>query len=835
MNYAELRLDRIGFNPDLHWAYFSSHPDEPHAPKVKKPIFWPDDKGNLCIGIYDLNREFYTIDLKDSRSKLDNRIFHYIRYSEPKIIDGKERKITPCTAGQGSFPYIPLSVVEKYKLQQKIKTLVLTEGQIKTFVASNFGVDIVGLPGIQVWNTASLQGIFHSIDQIIKTCNVETLIWLTDADTFKMEWSEGKDLGKRLHDFCNSVIQFKERTRDFNCRQIYAHINSGSLSKGIDDLLLDKPECSALIIDELLKADSKTEYFSKLEISNKSITKIKEYFGLEDGVKSFYNKFENVIGLREFGFLKGSYRYDEVSQKVVYVKCGESSQFIMVDSTYYIKGPVPTKYGEIENTLKPIKPAGIKAMFKNKSTNFLDEANLSLFMKKLLYDIPYYNGFINRPDHINYRKEFPATDKHGHDMKYYNKYFELSHNPEQGECPLSLDFVKHIFGTGEIHFDGKKYKEYDLGLDYIQLLYLEPTQFLPILCLVSKQRGTGKTKFWEWIGAIFQQNVKPINSQMLNGQFTSLFASSLLVYIDEAFLDKKETIEKLKSLVTSDKGKIKHKGVDADIIDNFLKVGISTNDETSFAYIPGDEVRFWVRKIHPIPQDRLYKHWFDHLRKEIPAFLNFLRNRKLVTEYRHRGWFHPEIIKTEALQAIVNESRSSIEIAIEEALREHMSIVKKPVIHLSTKDIRDLIDDNKIQLTQIRWALTSRLELVNQGISKEYEKYYLTTNSVGDPEVRSEMKKSTFYTITASSIFSVAQILELFSTEEILEMEEIELKLYDKSLFWSKFNHLNKGLLFQIEEFKSRTENSLEILISESSSFSFALEVCTHVIKEQIK
>lgn len=349
------------------------------------------------------------------------------------------------------------------------------------------------------------------------------------------------------------------------------------------------------------------------------------------------------------------------------------------------------------------------------------------------------------------------------------------------------------------------------------------------MSLVSKQRGTGKTKFWEWIGANFQQNVKPINSQMLNGQFTSLFASSLLVYIDEAFLDKKETVEKLKSLVTSDKGKIEHKGVDADIIDNYIKVGISTNDETSFAYIPGDEVRFWVRKIHPIAPDKINKYWFDNLRKEIPAFLHFLKTRALVTEYRHRGWFHPDLIKTEALQAIINESRSNIEIAIEEALREHMSIIKKAVIHLSTKDIRELIDDNKIQLTQIRWALNSRLGLINQGVSKEYDKYYLSTNNFGDPEIRSEIKKSTFYTITASSIFTPAQIIELFTLDEILEMEEVESKLYEKSLFWSKFNHLNIDLLFTFDEFKNRTKGSLELLIQNCATLANALEITSQL------
>lgn len=231
MNYAENRLKLIGFNPDQHWAFYNAHPDEPHASKIKRPIFWPDDKGNLCIGVYDLNREFFTVDLKDSRSKLDNRIFHYIRFAEPKVIEGKERKISPCISGQGSFPYVPLSVIDKFKLSIKIKTLILTEGQIKAFVGSNYGLDIVGLPGIQVWNSSGSQGVFHLLAQIIENCKVENLIWLTDADTFKMEWEEGKDLGKRLQDFCNSVIQFKERTRDFNCRQIFCHIKSESLSK----------------------------------------------------------------------------------------------------------------------------------------------------------------------------------------------------------------------------------------------------------------------------------------------------------------------------------------------------------------------------------------------------------------------------------------------------------------------------------------------------------------------------------------------------------------------------------------------------------------------------
>lgn len=819
MNYAEQRLQLIGFNPDQDWAWYTANEDEPFAGKIKKPIMWPDDKGNLCIGVFGLDREFITVDVRKSKSKLDNKIFHFIRWAEPKTIDGEERKITPMESGHGVFPYIPIQVVEKYKTKTKIKTLVITEGQIKAYVGSQNGLDIIGLPGIQIFNIKDSTGIFSNIEKVIIECKVEHIIFLTDADTLIVKWIEGKDLGKRPHSFCNAVSQFKERMRDFNVKLTFAHIKVRSQSKGIDDLLIDNPTHKVLINKELLDQPNSGNWFEKMDIGSQSLNKIRTYFGLNEGVESFYNKYENIIGLREFVFLRSLYKYDEITNKVRYEKCGESTQFIMVDSTFFIKGPVPTKYGEIENALKPIKPSGIAGMFKTVSKSFSDDSQLKTFLKKLFYDIPYYNGFINRPAHIDYKKDFLVIDKESHTMKYYNKYLQLSHNPESGDITLSLDFVKHIFGTGTISHNGKTYNEWELGLDYIQLLYMEPTQFLPILCLVSSERGTGKTKFWEWMAAIFQGNVKPINSHQLNGQFTSLFASALLVYIDEAFLDKKETIEKLKSLVTSDKGRIEYKGIDADIIDNYLKVGIATNDKTNFANIPGEEVRFWIRELAAIALEKLDKYWFDKLRKEIPAFLHFLQRRTMVTEYEHRQWFHPNLIKTDALDAIVQESKSSIEITIEHILKEHMSLVHKPIIYLSTKDLRDMIDDNKIQLTGIRWALEQKMNLKNSGWSKEYEKYRIVTDPTFGERVETDTKKSIFYTLTASSVFNASQIIDIFSIEEIVEMEKKEIAIHGHSLLWKKFNNRNKHLLKQLEAFKPRSDNALEILINDCSFF----------------
>ena len=56
--------------------------------------------------------------------------------------------------------------------------------------------------------------------------------------------------------------------------------------------------------------------------------------------------------------------------------------------------------------------------------------------------------------------------------------------------------VRHIFGD-----------QYELGLDYLQLLYTKPLQKLPILLLVSEERNTGKSTFLNFLKALFEANV----------------------------------------------------------------------------------------------------------------------------------------------------------------------------------------------------------------------------------------------------------------------------------------------------------------------------------------
>lgn len=72
-----------------------------------------------------------------------------------------------------------------------------------------------------------------------------------------------------------------------------------------------------------------------------------------------------------------------------------------------------------------------------------------------------YNGFCTVPSHINYQKEIAG---------FYNLYEPITHIPMEGEFKHIRSLVEHIFG-----------EQYEMGMDYLQLLYLKPTQKLPIL------------------------------------------------------------------------------------------------------------------------------------------------------------------------------------------------------------------------------------------------------------------------------------------------------------------------------------------------------------------
>lgn len=292
--------------------------------------------------------------------------------------------------------------------------------------------------------------------------------------------------------------------------------------------------------------------------------------------------------------------------------------------------------------------------------------------KSFVESILKLDGFCCIPNHQNYNLIIE---------NFYNTYNELSINPIDENLSLhqlenniqnSLKFVKHIFGE---HFE--------FGLDYLKLIYERPTQILPILCLISKERGTGKSSFIKWMKFIFGLNMTYIKGDAFNSQFNSDWASMVLVAIDEVFFDRKEITERLKYLSTTDKDKVEAKGKDRQEIEFFAKFILCSNNEDNFIQIDDEEIRFWIRKIKPLKSEDV--NFLEKLRLEIPYFLKYLITREFKSKQKTRMWFTRDQIMTDSLMRLM--SNNKVEIALIELVNECFEKIDTDELYLSPGEI----------------------------------------------------------------------------------------------------------------------------------------------------
>lgn len=314
--------------------------------------------------------------------------------------------------------------------------------------------------------------------------------------------------------------------------------------------------------------------------------------------------------------------------------------------------------------------------------------------KNNLPEIEKYDGFCIIPNHTQYKQV------HG---TYLNQYEPIGFEPSKGDFPQICMFLRHIFE-----------EQIELGLDYIQLLYTEPTQMLPILLLVSNERGTGKTTFLRFLKMIFGKNATFNTNEDFRSQFNADWANRLLVLVDELLLNKIEDTEKIKNLSTAGDYKIEAKGKDRKEIEFFAKFVLCSNNERNPIIIPKEEIRFWVRKIKPIEKDNTSLR--EEMAKEIPHFLYFLLHRKLSTPKESRMWFNPAMLETPALYRIKRYNSNKVEMEMAAYISEVMERLGQNTFLCCYKDMLDMVRETglKADITQVRnilkdgWGLSSQ-------------------------------------------------------------------------------------------------------------------------------
>lgn len=596
------------------------------------PIFTEDEDGNINICVYTIHG--WLVQYADpnmgktyQQSNITRLKQYFVTRLAPHNIrnedDGKYR----FPKGQGIYPFFPPNLVKKFKKGEDIDTLIMTEGYFKAMCASLHGFDIVGLGSITHYAESGTHELHQDIKLLINTCHVKKVVILYDGDCLNIsmkDFAKRRDLSRRPRVFYNATINTRDLLADFSTVAIeFAHVKSDRLignPKGLDDLLNAEPyrNKSAEILKDLTEEAINGIYFYRMNIVGQ-YKRLKRYFAL-DTVDSFYARWAEVIKDTEFLYEKMLYIYDEKEEKVQRSMPLAIRDFVRVGDDYFEIIQKPNiRTGAMET----------KLVTRRKQT-IVDD-----FGREQIKNIHKYKAFINLPSHVDYK---PVV------ADCYNLYNPLTYEAQPNvACPHIHALMKHIFG-----------EQLELGYDYMQLLYLKPMQILPILCLVSNERGTGKTSFLDLLRELYGNNAIIVGNSEINSEFNALISGKLIVGVDETSLDDNTKVtERLKMMSTAKRLPMQRKGKDHEEIENFTKYVLCSNNETRFIYTQEDEVRFWVRKVDPIPEQERIPEILPIICDEIPGFLSFLISRQMyVKESKDRMWFSADMIETQALREL---------------------------------------------------------------------------------------------------------------------------------------------------------------------------------------
>ncbi|MFA5298529.1 MAG: primase-helicase family protein [Lutibacter sp.] len=607
------------------------------------PIFSEDKEGNIKILVYSIDGKLIQYDNKNAnlleRNVNNNRDKHFYitRLKNPKIKkdnNGNESEQKyDIPSGIGTYPFFSPLLVEAFKKKTHIKTLVLTEGYFKAFKGCKHGIPVVGLSSITHYKQKDTEKMYVDVLRIIEVCKVKNIIVLYDGDCLDISrkaFDNKQDLTKRPYGFINSCKSIRDLLKDTDVDVYFSHINTSEIEtmpKGLDDLFVLQPDDTEKIVTECMQLTGVPDFFTKFNISSKE-KKLFTHFALESK-ETFHAKHAHIIGDKEFNYhgtiyqrilrLKGDQKQYEIKE----IKPLEADNYFRVGDNYYEFVWVPDRN---QNLMKRFDQR-MKGTIKDD------------FGKEIFEWIPKYKSFCNVADHINFQQVLHNC---------FNVYFELPIKPDEGDCELSIYFVKHIFG-----------EQWEMGLDYIQLLFQRPTQVLPILCLVSKENKTGKSTFINWLKAIFGENAALLSNNDFAGDFNFHWATKLILACEESFLDKKAIVERIKQLATANKISMNRKGKDAGEVEFIGKFILASNNEENFIIASENDIRYWVHKIPVLKKEDPFfqKKLYD----EIPQFLNFLNNRKMSYPVAvSRMWFPEAELITEAFKRLVNHNLPSI-------------------------------------------------------------------------------------------------------------------------------------------------------------------------------
>jgi hypothetical protein len=215
--------------------------------------FTQDAKGNLIITYQSLDGSVMNWDApREQTSVIGSKDTTTKTYTRKRLVNPLEditgQKVKYLSA-KGQPTRIFFNGLHAFNLFDK-EYLVITEGEKKAFIGCSNNIPTVGLQGIhQAVKTNRdeagqkyLQLHSDILPLLQKLPNLKQVYLLFDGDL-----REGSI--KRKSSFASAVLNFSEATKDLDYSFKFSHIKEG-LPKGLDDLLIDQPDCWAELSDD---------------------------------------------------------------------------------------------------------------------------------------------------------------------------------------------------------------------------------------------------------------------------------------------------------------------------------------------------------------------------------------------------------------------------------------------------------------------------------------------------------------------------------------------------------------------------------------------------------
>jgi hypothetical protein len=642
---------------------FNPEAEFPQPEYFTTPIFTEDKStGDIEILYYTINGELIPyLQMSDAKTSSLNAKQRYYKTRRLKEPHGDMKYQMP--SGQNTRPWFHPVLVEKFKAAERIETLFLTEGVFKAWRGCEDGMMVVGLPSVTCYKDPDGR-LYEDVRNLIEVCRVDNVVVLWDGDCLNIsakDLTAMEDLTNRPYMFFNSAKRIAELVRKIEFKKTrskpavwFMHIKSDCYPerpKGLDDLLIEaaKKDKTAVgrVVHEAHNILGDTNFFFFKKNLSDSPAPLHKYFGLHSA-DVFYNRHIDRIGSKEWKFRKSTYKWNDDKNELEEIAPEWADRLKWVGDEFFLEEVVPGAI-RARKTLLHYDSTTCKRLFG------------STFVEKLTH----FRAFCNVPDHFNYNQVIESEG-----ARYYNRYFPFPHVEQEGNWSNILAFFKHIFGDYEVTHGGdenKKYRSYELGLDYVQILLTRPTQILPVLCLFSRENNTGKSTFGKLLMYLFGDNSIQIGNQDLQSDFNEQYADKLLAICEETLLERKRDAERIKALSTSDQVSVNPKGQKQYTIDFFCKFIFMSNN-VRMIYVNKHDQRFWIVQVPTLKSDD--PNFLEKMKAEMPAFIHFLRRRKLATERESRMHFHYTLLRTPVFEEVVRVNEPHQATDMREQIRE---------------------------------------------------------------------------------------------------------------------------------------------------------------------